>query len=135
MEKVNQRSMFPISLNAVILDCKDIDALADFYVRMLGWEKVYDEGDEWIDIAPPGGGVKLSFQINDAYLPPVWPEEPGEQQQMAHLDFTVKDLDEMNLAVKHALDCGAVMPKVQFGEGQWVTLLDPAGHPFCFVIW
>jgi hypothetical protein len=21
------------------------------------------------------------------------------------------------------------------GEGEWITLLDSAGHPFCFVIW
>ena len=31
----------------------------------------------------------ILFQRNPEYCPPVWPEEPGVQQQMAHLDFSV----------------------------------------------
>jgi len=34
-----------------------------------------------------------------------------------------------------------VMAEAQFGHNEekrtddWVTLIDPVGHPFCFVIW
>ena len=66
-------------------------------------------------------------------MPPVWPEEPGAQQQMAHLDFIVPDRETMPQAVQHALACGAAMAPVQFSDS-WVTLTDPAGHPFCFVL-
>ncbi|MEA5015209.1 MAG: VOC family protein [Candidatus Limiplasma sp.] len=125
----------PIALDAVVLECKDVQALADFYLRLLGWETRLDGGEEWVDILPPGGGVKLAFQQNQAYVPPVWPEEPSAQQQMAHLDFTVNSPEEMALAVEHALACGAALAQVQYGGEQWVTLLDPAEHPFCFVLW
>ena len=125
----------PLKLDAVVLECADVNALADFYCRMLGWEKRCDEGDEWVDICSSAGGVKIAFQKNEGYVPPVWPDEPGAQQQMAHLDFTVTDQRQLTLAVAHALSCGAVKAKTQYGEDKWITMLDPAGHPFCFVIW
>jgi len=134
MNKETFDDLFPIKLKAVVLDCRDINALSDFYIRMLGWEKTDDDGYEWIDIAPPSGGTKISFQRNDDYEAPVWPEEQGSQQQMAHLDFEVQSPERMELAVKHALACGAVKPEIQYGGDEWVTLLDPSGHPFCFVL-
>ncbi len=50
--------LLPIALDAVVLECADVNALADFYCRLLGWEKRYDEGDEWVDICAASGGVK-----------------------------------------------------------------------------
>ena len=64
---------------------------------------------------------------NPAYVPPVWPEEPGAQQQMTHLDFAVDDLEQ---AAAHAVRCGAVPARAQFTDA-WRVMLDPAGHPFC----
>lgn len=68
----------------------------------------------------------ILFQRNPEYCPPVWPEEPGVQQQMAHLDFAVNDLEE---AVQHAINCGATMAAERFSE-EWRVMFDPAGHPF-----
>lgn len=130
----HRKEKLPITLNAVVLDCADVHALSDFYIRLLGWETHHIEQGEWVDIAPPGGGTKIAFQHNEDYIPPVWPEQEGRQQQMAHLDFAVKDNAQMALAVEHALACGATMAE-QYGGDAWVTLVDPAGHPFCFVIW
>lgn len=127
--------LLPITIDAVVLECKDVAALSDFYIRLLGWEKNYGEGDEWADISAPSGGVKIAFQKNEDYISPVWPDEPGKQQQMAHLDFAVQNKEQMELAAQHALSCGAVMASTQYGEDKWITLLDPEGHPFCFVIW
>lgn len=129
------KELLPILLDAVVLECKDAAALSDFYIRLLGWKKHYGEEGEWTDIASPSCGVKIAFQQNEAYAPPVWPDEPGAQQQMAHLDFAVRDKEEMELAVQHALSCGAVKASVQYDPEKWTTMLDPAGHPFCFVIW
>ena len=123
--------LFPIALDAVVLECSDVAALSGFYLRLLGWQPHYGDGVEWADIVAPKGGAKLAFQRNEAYAPPVWPDEPNAQQQMAHLDFTVRDAGQMRLAVEHALACGARLACEQYGEDQWTTLLDPAGHPFC----
>lgn len=135
MDGEEKRGLPPIALDAVVLECPDVNALADFYIRLLGWERNYDEGDEWADIRSPLNGVKIAFQKNENYVPPVWPDAEGRQGQMAHLDFTVRDKEDMERAVAHALSCGATLAGEQFGGELWTTLLDPAGHPFCFVIW
>ena len=125
----------PVPLDAVVLECRDVAALCDFYMRLLGWDKHYGDGKTWLDIIPPGGGVKIAFQHNALWQPPVWPETPGSRQMTAHLDFAVRDTEHMRQAVARALDCGAQLTDVQYGGDRWTTLTDPAGHPFCFVIW
>ena len=50
---------------------------------------------------------------------------------MMHLDFTVSDL---NKAVRRAQSLGAAMAGEQYNPGQWITMLDPAGHPFCLCL-
>lgn len=135
MSTENTNSLFPIAINAVVLDCKDPAALSDFYARVLGWNKEGENDDEeFIGIFSPAGSARILFQRNEDYVPPVWPEEPGQQQQMTHLDFTVKDREQMELAVRHAVSCGASKADAQYSDG-WTVMIDPAGHPFCFVIW
>jgi len=128
-----------IAFDAVVLDCKDIYSLSSFYIKLLCWKKNYEEPDEWIDIISPDGNIKIAFQRNDNYIPPVWPEQAGKQQQIAHLDFKVESQEQLTAAVSHATSCGAVKAPIQFGEedgrSTWVTFFDLEGHPFCFVIW
>jgi predicted enzyme related to lactoylglutathione lyase len=62
------------------------------------------------------------------YIRPVWPEEEGRQQTQMHFDFQVPDVAK---AVKYAEALGAVRAPAQFGSGEFVTMLDPVGHPFC----
>lgn len=131
---MDTKGLLPISLDAVVLECKDVAALSDFYIRLLGWKKNYGEDEEWAEIVSPSGGVQIAFQQNEDYIPPVWPDEPGAQQQMAHLDFTVRNKEQMELAVQHALSCGAVKASIQYDPEKWISMIDPAGHPFCFVI-
>ena len=61
-------------------------------------------------------------------VPPVWPEKDGCQQKQMHFDFQVDSVPE---AVEKALKLGAVKAPAQYGGERFVTLLDPAGHPFC----
>lgn len=135
MNMLNYEYAMPIALDAVVLECQNVVALADFYIHMLGWQKNYQENDEWRDIVSPSGGIKIAFQKNEDYIPPIWPDVPGAQQQMAHMDFAVKDQAQMALAVERALACGARKAGTQFDPEKWTTMLDPEGHPFCFVIW
>lgn len=118
-----------LSLATVVLDCPDAHALADFYRKLLTWEVKRTEPD-WVLIGDPEGGTRLSFQSESDYEPPVWPEQPGEQQKMLHLDIYVDDL---NKAGAHALALGATLADFQPQEGVRVYF-DPAGHPFCLFV-
>lgn len=122
-----------IKLSAFTLDCKNPYELAKFYGALLQWEIPYQE-EAYVIAAPPGipqGAYPgITFQKNPDYIPPVWPEEAEAQQQMAHLDFAVDDLEK---AVQHAIHCGASLAGKQFSES-WRVLFDPAGHPFCLCL-
>ena len=113
----------------VNMDCADAEAMADFYGRLLGWEVTYRDHD-FISIQDPAGGAALSFQEEAWYQPPVWPERPGEQTKMIHLDIKVDDLD---AAVAHALAAGGRLAEHQ-PRSDLRVLLDPAGHPFCLCV-
>lgn len=113
-----------------VLDCDDPDALAKFYAALMKWEIMFKD-DDYTCLGAPGQKHAaypcLTIQRNPDYVPPVWPEQKGAQQQMAHLDFAVSDLKK---AVEHAIACGAKVADDQFSD-HWRVMRDPAGHPFC----
>jgi len=115
-----------IKMFSVTLDCTDTKELACFYAELLRWEKGFNE-DGWAWVTGPEKYPFILFQQVDDYIPPVWPQEVEKQQQMAHIDFAVNDLDE---AIKHAINCGATVAPKQFSDS-WKVMVDPAGHPFC----
>ncbi len=119
-----------IKMYTFTMDCKDPYELAEFYAKLLKWEIPFHDED-WACAGAPGTGQGaypgIMFQRNPGYRPPVWPDEPEAQQQMAHLDLAVNDLEK---AVQYAVQCGAVVADKQFSDG-WTVMLDPAGHPFC----
>lgn len=127
-----QNKFLPIPLSTVVLDSRDSHALAAFYLNMLGWQKTYEDS-EWIDIQSPAGGVKIGFQQDPDYAAPGWPAPPPAQQQMLHLDFALPNAEAMRQAVEHAVACGATLAPQQYSD-RWTVLLDPAGHPFCFIL-
>ena len=134
MERSDDKPLLPIELDAVVLECRDVAALSRFYIELLGWKKHHGDGEEWEEVAPPFGGTNIAFQRNDDYIPPVWPDEPNSQQQMILLDFMVRDQSQLQLAVQHAISCGATKAIIQYDPTHWITMFDPAGHPFCFVL-
>lgn len=113
------------SIIGIAFDCPNANELADFYVKLSGWEKEISS-DEWAGIRTPEG-ILLVFQTVVDYVPPVWPWKNGAQQQMAHIDFKVDNLVE---AEEMALKCGAQKADVQYYDTSTV-MFDPAGHPFC----
>ncbi|MHC3469059.1 VOC family protein [Streptomyces sp. 7R007] len=114
-------------LSATVMDAPDAHVLADFYARLLGFV-VRDDEPDWVAIEPPGGGMRLSFQTEPEYVPPVWPtRRPGEQQMMLHLDIEVDDLE---AEVARAVAGGARLAEFQ-PQADVRVLFDPAGHPFC----
>ena len=68
------------------------------------------------------------------YEPPVWPEQPGHQAKMMHLEVLVKDLE---AAVQLVLECGgneALHQPADRDRTRLRIMLDPAGHPFCLFV-
>lgn len=123
-----------LELRTVILECNSISQLLDFYSQLLNWPVVFKE-DTFVRIQSKDTGMGIAFQYDEDYIPPVWPSQIGKQQMMSHLDFAVKDKKELEATTERALQLGAKVADEQYGNGEWITLLDPAGHPFCFVIW
>jgi catechol 2,3-dioxygenase-like lactoylglutathione lyase family enzyme len=132
-----------IRLRTVCLDCPDAHAMARFYGALLGWEPTFTEPD-WVLMRDPAGGVGLSFQAEPKYVPPIWPEQPGEQQKMIHLEIrvTAEDGGELDgpagqealeTAVRRAVDAGGRLADYQ-GRTDLRVVLDPAGHPLCLFL-
>jgi catechol 2,3-dioxygenase-like lactoylglutathione lyase family enzyme len=117
----------------VCLDCTDAQELSAFYCRLLGWEITANDGG-WVQVHDPSGGVSLNFQAEAWYQPPVWPEEPGAQDKMLHLEILVDDLE---AAVALAVDAGGTVAARQptgRAPDRLRVMLDPAGHPFCLFV-
>ncbi len=114
-----------IVLGNVMVDCDDEKRLQKFYSELLGWEicELYNR-----PAVRSSSGIVFLFIEEPNYIRPVWPEVKGQQQKQMHFDFQVKDVWEM---VKKAESLGAVKTEAQYGEGGFITMLDPSGHPFC----
>jgi catechol 2,3-dioxygenase-like lactoylglutathione lyase family enzyme len=107
-------------LQLVALDAPDIDALAAFYAELTGWTIAGREPD-WITLRT-GDGREVAFQLAPDHVAPQWPGQ--ERPQQFHLDLQVADPQE---AAERAVALGAT----RLADGAtWVTLADPAGHPF-----
>jgi predicted enzyme related to lactoylglutathione lyase len=114
------------AMHAVVLECPEPAALADFYSRLLGWPVVRAEPD-WATVRPgEDEGMRLSFQQAPDYRAPVWPD-PASSMQF-HLDVTVDDLDR---AEEEAVKIGATKMAHQPEPDDFRVFADPVGHLFC----
>ena len=107
-------------LELAAFDAQDTETVAKFYCDLAGWEIVRNDGG-WI-IVQTGDGNQVGFQPSDDHVPPQWPGQQHPQQ--FHLDLTV---DGIEAAADKAVGLGAT--RLATGDS-WITLADPAGHPF-----
>ncbi len=114
-----------VILGNVMVDCDDEKKLQKFYGELLGWEMCEMFARPAVRSST---GIVFLFIEEEGYLSPVWPEEGQKQQKQMHFDFQVDDVAEV---VQKAETLGAVKSKEQFGGDDFVTMFDPAGHPFC----
>jgi hypothetical protein len=115
----------------VAIDCADAGPVARFYERLLGFEMGEFAPPNWAQLFDPTGGVHLNIQGEAWYEPPTWPEEPGQQAKMLHLEIQVDDLE---AAVAIALEGGGTEAPWQppdRSRDRVRIMLDPAGHPLC----
>jgi catechol 2,3-dioxygenase-like lactoylglutathione lyase family enzyme len=107
-------------LELVAFDAPNIDQVASFYAELAGWEIARKESD-WITIRT-GDGQEVAFQLAPDYVPPEWPGQ--EHPQQFHVDLQIEDHE---AAAERAVALGAT----RLADGpSWITLADPAGHPF-----
>jgi predicted enzyme related to lactoylglutathione lyase len=104
----------------VALDARDIEKLASFYAQLTGWH-IADKADDWITLRT-AGGQEVAFQLAPDHVAPQWPGQDHPQQ--FHLDLQV---DGTEAAAERAIRLGAT--RLAAGP-TWITLADPAGHPF-----
>lgn len=120
------------------LDCDDAEAMARFYGELFGWRITGRDSPEdraggsgWISMSGPAGGPAVSFQAEEWYEPPTWPEEPGRASKMMHFEVGVEDMDAAVAAVIHAGGREAWPQPPDRDPTQLRVMLDPAGHPLC----
>ena len=116
-----------IRLGNVMIDCDNEERLCSFYESLLGWKRSMLFGRPALTSET---GIIFLFIQEEDYVSPVWPEEAGCQQKQMHFDFQVPNVKR---TVEQAISLGARRADQQFGGGEeeFVTMLDPAGHPFC----
>jgi len=115
-----------LTIGDLMIDCANAERARDFYVNLTSWEKAV--AFDCLALKTDNGMTILFVETDIPYVPPVWPEEPDEQQKQMHLDFTVDDLPS---AVDEAIRFGATKAAKQYGGEHFVTMLDTEGHPFC----
>jgi catechol 2,3-dioxygenase-like lactoylglutathione lyase family enzyme len=107
-------------LESAVLDARDIERLSAFYAELTGWEIAHKDSD-WITLRT-GDGQEIAFQLAPDHVAPQWPGQ--ELPQQMHLDIYA---DGYRAAADRAVTLGAT----RLAEGaSWITLADPAGHPF-----
>ena len=107
-------------LGTVVFDVADLDRVASFYADLTGWETT-DKDSDWVTLRS-GDGQDVAFQLAPDHVPPQWPGQ--EHPQQFHLDLFV---DGREAAADRAVELGAT----RLADGaSWITLADPAGHPF-----
>jgi catechol-2,3-dioxygenase len=107
-------------LKTVVLDAPDVAGLSAFYQALAGWVERYAD-DEWVTLTT-ADGWRIGLQAAPDHVRPQWPDQAHPQQ--AHLDLRMPDIE---AGAARAVEFGATRLAT---NDAWITLADPAGHPF-----
>lgn len=113
-----------IKTDSIAVDCPNPKELLTFYAGLFG--QTLDDDSDFVSIGD--GSAEIWFQPVEDYLPPTWPTQ--ERGQQAHFELVTND---MPAAATLAESLGATRASQQPDDGEWIVMLDPAGHPFCLV--
>jgi catechol 2,3-dioxygenase-like lactoylglutathione lyase family enzyme len=107
-------------LDIAIFDAPDIEKEGRFYAELTGWDVVRQDAERFGLRAP--NGQEIEFQRAPDHVAPQWPGQ--ELPQQFHLDLQVAD---PKAQAERAIALGAT--HLRDGD-TWITMADPAGHPF-----
>ena len=115
----------------IIMDARDMRALADFWCQALGWVVTLDDGEE-ICINPGGGDPNdaATWPFPDIAFEPV--DDPDAHRQRVHLDLASASVEAQEATVTRLLALGATPAEVgQPADAPFTVLADPEGNTFC----
>lgn len=115
------------TFDCLVIDCPDPRALADFYERLMGLERV-EESDDWVTLGDAAQPTRIALQRVADFVPPDWHSLDAPQQM--HLDVLVENLD---VAQEAVLGLGAKLLDGSDKPIGYRVYADPVGHPFCLV--
>ena len=132
-------------LAQVVIDTTNPRVSAEFWRSLLGL--VYRRGHEpptdnhddpagrdWLNLLTPSGEPCLAFQMVDELTRPTWPD--GAVPQQLHLDLTVHNIEELNVAHERVMALGGslLFDRSDSEEEPLRVYADPDGHPFCIFV-
>ena len=105
----------------LVLDCKDPDALAEFWSEALGYTTVGGAGSYVLLVDGDKHGPKLLLQRVS---------EPKHGKNRMHLDVETPDVD---AEVERLEKLGATRSSESMSEhgSRWIVMADPEGNEFC----
>lgn len=119
-------------LTEVIVDCHDLEVLADFWCEVLGYERVAS-GEGWLAIRPPGPTPSGDDLVTGPQPPALaFVRVPADKvaKNRVHVDVTPTDRGQA-AEVDRLLDIGARPVDIGQGLTPWIVLADPEGNEFC----
>ena len=108
-------------LDLAIFDAADIEKVGSFYAELTGWDVVRNDADRF-GIRTPDG-QEIEFQLAPDHVAPQW---PGQESPAA---VPPRPADRRSAGGGRAGGRASAPPGWPTAP-TWITLADPAGHPF-----
>jgi catechol 2,3-dioxygenase-like lactoylglutathione lyase family enzyme len=119
-------------LTEVVIDCHNLDRMADFWCAALGYERS-KAGEGWTAIQAPGSAgsdESLRMQAQPPALTFVVVPEAKKSKNRTHLDVTPIDRAQQD-EVARLQSLGATHVDIGQGDSPWIVMADPEGNEFC----
>ena len=111
-----------LSLHHIVIDARDLPALARFWAQVLDW-KILSEREREIVI-----GVDVTASVGICFMPVT---DKKTVKNRVHLDLAPGP-DEQDAEIERVLALGAQRADIgQTGAESWTVLADPEGNEFC----
>ncbi len=124
LPRVLQTVGMPVRLHHIVIDARDLPALARFWTQALGW-KILSEREREIVI-----GTDENAAVGICFMPVT---DPKTVKNRVHLDLTSSGADRLQ-EIDRLLALGARRVDIgQTGAESWTVLADPEGNEFCVV--
>ncbi len=119
----------------IVVDCRDVAAQAEWWRETLGWQKIYEAGDEVVIIP--------SHVTEDTLRDTPWHQVgPGlvfvsvaddkQVKNRLHIDLAPHTTDDRDGEIARLLERGATRVDVgQSPDAGWDVFADPEGNEFC----